>query len=475
LAATDQPQVLLLGRCAELVPGLARQGHEPRCLKHRDELLSVAKKVQARVCVVADDAVEPGGIEELFGLLRREMPFTPSVLWLPDGSARTVRDAMAAGARDVVLSPSPDEVTARVQQIIKEQKLLPHLHRFDKKAHDTWRFEGMVSRSQRMWDLFETCVRTAQTNATVLILGETGTGKELIARAIHRRSKRTGRFVALNCGAVPESLIDSELFGHARGAFTGAAADKPGLFRHADGGTLFLDEIGAVPLAVQYRLLRSLQENAIRPVGVDEEIPVDARVIAATSSPLDEAVQAGTFREDLLYRLDVIRIVVPPLRERPEDIILLFEYFCNKLARQYRLERPDLTAGFLDALQGFEWPGNVRQLENYVERLMLTHTNERLTGADFDRLIRPFAGRDPAPTARASGAAPEVDTTRPLPDAVALATARVERAYIETCLRENNGRMGQAARQAGVSRRTLLRKIKQYGIDRQALRERQGP
>ncbi|MCO5168101.1 MAG: sigma-54 dependent transcriptional regulator [Planctomycetes bacterium] len=352
-------------------------------------------------------------------------------------------------------------------------------------------FEELVSHSPLMWDIFETCQRVAPTDATVLLLGETGTGKELLARAIHRTSGRKGRFVAVNCGAVTETLIESELFGHEKGSFTGATGRQVGLFRHADGGTLFLDEIGSLPLSAQFSLLRALQEGAVRPIGGNEEISVNVRIIAATSTPLDVAVQQGTFREDLLYRLDVIRIIIPPLRERPEDIPYLFKWFCERQARHHDTRPPELTDGFVEAMLTYRWPGNVRQLENFTERLVLTYNGPRLTKEQFLQLMRPYRGDEgqPAEGGHALGLggapaiggaglsdpfnpttylrrAPAADVSKTLAEFLDPVTLDLERRYLQAALRLNEGRIQATANTAGLSRRTLLRKLKKHGLDK---------
>jgi DNA-binding NtrC family response regulator len=470
---------------AELAPALERREIDVGSFEALAPLLERARRAQPRVCVVGP-VLEAAA--QAVKTMRREMPFTDVVAWMPRGPAARVRETLLAGARDVVLDDAPEAVVEAVCSILEEQKLLPLVLEHEDRDKAAWRFEGLVSRSRTMWEIFETCARTAQTDATVLILGETGTGKELIARAIHVRSHRKGRFVALNCGGVPETLIDSELFGHVEGAFTGAVGAREGLFRHGQGGTLFLDEIGNLPISAQNRLLRALQEGEIRPVGGQEEIPIDVRMIAATSAPLDTSVEQGEFREDLLYRLDVIRLIVPPLRERPEDIVFLFGHFAQQLADHYKLQRPPVTDDFLDALQSYEWPGNVRELENFTERLLLTETGERLTGTHFRQLMRTYRGREeePAPDG-APASAPGtpvssradatglrgavVDTDRPLSEVLEAATEDVERAYLESALQENGGRIARTAAQAGISRRTLLRKLRRYGIDKSAFRD----
>jgi DNA-binding NtrC family response regulator len=441
-----------------------------------------------------------GDIAALIIQLRERWHMVDIVVWAPRASATLVRDALHAGAKDVVITSSAKACAREVSNIVQGQQLLPRAARLGDEPSGGSEFEGMFSRSSQMWDLFDTTTQIASTEATVLILGETGTGKELLARAIHRHSHRTGRFVPLNCGAVNETLIDSELFGHVKGAFTGATEAKLGLFRHANEGTLFLDEVGNIPLNGQYHLLRALQEGAVRPVGGHDEQAVDVRVIAATSSPLSHDVKRGHFREDLFYRLDVIRLEVPPLRDRPEDIVFLFAHFARKLAAEYNVERPDLRDDFLDAVMTYPWPGNVRQLQNFTERLVLTETGRRVGAAAFRRLTASAGrqrdrqsesqqgsrrhdpresewGREGAATGAPSGgscgraAVPSVvDTAKPLDQVLAPQIAAVERAYLEACLRECVGRVGTAAKRAGISRRTLLRKMTHYGLDKASYR-----
>ena len=339
-------------------------------------------------------------------------------------------------------------------------------------------FEGMLTASPLMRRLFQVVARAAPTPASVLLLGETGTGKELVARAIHRRSARPGRFVAVDCGAIPPGLIEAELFGHERGAFTGAAGRKLGLFRHADRGTILLDEIGNLPLAAQATLLRTLQEGTVRSVGGQGEVPVDVRVIAATSAELDQAVEAGEFRPDLLYRLDVLRVQLPPLRERPEDVPALFELFGRELARRYGLEPPRPGAGFLAAMRAHDWPGNVRQLENFTERLLLLGRPAWDSAADFQALIgvqrtprRPappaFPGAEPG-RGRSPRAEPEPEPDGRIDLSLDLTgfLAQQERAYLLALLRDTGGAVKATAARAGVDRRTILRKLQQHQINR---------
>ncbi|MGE0433499.1 MAG: sigma-54 interaction domain-containing protein [Planctomycetota bacterium] len=445
--------------------------------------------------------VQPGvgghhGLESAIRTLRKELPLTDVILWATEPTPEVVRAAFRGGVRDAIFG-SARELATSVRTTIDQQLILPQLERFHRKGRKT-RFERLVSRSNAMWDIFDLCVRVAPSPATVLILGETGTGKELVARAIHRLSGRKGRLVSINAGAVPESLIDSELFGHVKGAFTGASNDKAGLFRRANGGTLFLDEIGNIPLSAQYRLLRVLQEGAMRPVGGDEDIKVDVRLLAATNASLEDEIEAGRFREDLFYRLDVMRFEIPALRERREDILLLFGHFSERFARAYRTNRPTATDSFVRSLMEHSWPGNVRELENLTEKLTLTHAGRRVTAADFKALVgsreaggadarKPLAtaGRsdgehastigeadasgdahlDASAAGRASAMPEWMDL--PLDDA----TTAFEHAYLEHHLARARGRIGATAASIGKNRRTLLRKLTRQGIDKARFRD----
>jgi DNA-binding NtrC family response regulator len=453
---------------------------EPKTVRSLRQLLEPKDELPARAIVLGPSVLKDLHLSELVPRLRDQWPMVDVVLWTARASGTLVREALNAGAKDVLMTSSADTCARDVVSIVESQQLLPRAARLGDERNERSEFEGMYSRSRRMWDLFDTATQVAATEATVLILGETGTGKELLARAIHRHSGRTGKFVPINCGAVNESLVDSELFGHVKGAFTGATDAKAGLFKHAQAGTLFLDEVGNVPLTAQYHLLRALQEGAVRPVGGHDEQNVDVRVIAATSNPLESDVRRGRFREDLFYRLDVIRLEVPPLRERPEDIVFLFAHFARKLAEDYNVERPDLRDDFLDALISYEWPGNVRQLENFSERLVLTCTGQRI-GADVFRRLISLKKQTPP---RENSELPRVvrvpglrlvdgiiDTSKTLSDVLDPQIASVERSYLEQALRECEGRIGVTAERAGISRRTLLRKMKLHGLDKTSFRQ----
>ncbi|HEX9307738.1 MAG TPA: sigma-54 dependent transcriptional regulator, partial [Anaeromyxobacter sp.] len=293
---------------------------------------------------------------------------------------------------------------------------------------------------------------------TVLLGGETGTGKELAARAIHYHSSRKARrFVPVNCGALPPDLVESELFGHVKGAFTGAAGAKPGLFEEADGGTLFLDEVGELPLAAQVKLTRALQEKEIRRVGDTQAIAVDVRVIAATHRDLREEARAGRFREDLFYRLNVFAVTLPPLRDRPEDVPLLAAHFLDKHARALRRTLRGFAAEAMSRLASHTWPGNVRELENVVERAVAVASGELVLPEDLPAEVRSEAGAPATPAAAALAA-------MPYKDAVAGARDRVSRDYLVALMTEFGGNVTRAAERAGVERESLHRLLRKYGL-----------
>ena len=365
-----------------------------------------------------------------------------------------------AGPEDVGL------LVAALEQEIREQRG----RRSDDEAEDYetplhgYKFEDLNSRSPAMLDLFRLIPRFAQTDSPVLIVGETGTGKELVAAAIHRQSKRRdGEFFTINCGALTESLLESELFGHEQGAFTGATRTKKGYFELADGGTLFLDELGTISPAMQVKLLRVLQQMEVRRVGGDELLDVDVRIVAATNASLEDAVAEGTFREDLYYRLNVVQVSIPPLRDRPEDIPLLAEVFRTKFSASFG--RPDIVGIDRKAtsrLKDYGWPGNVRELENVIERAVILSRGPELTEDDLpERLKRAEAKRTSVPS---------FDLDEPLLAVVTRVQSAVEREYLKRLLRRYRGHVGQAAEHAGINRRTLYTKLQAHGIRREDYR-----
>jgi two-component system, NtrC family, response regulator PilR len=295
-------------------------------------------------------------------------------------STKSAVEALKAGATDYIAKPFDVEELKIIVRKAGERKELEdeNLH-LRSALEERFTFSNIIGKSPKMQEIFSIVQRIARTTSTVLISGESGTGKELIARAIHYNSGRRGKFVSINCGALPETLLESELFGHERGAFTGAIREKRGLFAEADRGTIFLDEIGETSTAMQIKLLRVLQDRVVRRVGSNVETTVDVRVIAATNRDLSESIQKGTFREDLFYRINVIPITLPPLRQRREDIPLLVEHFIAKFCNQLEIPQKKISADAMRAIEKYHWPGNVRELENVIERMIALETSEVLT------------------------------------------------------------------------------------------------
>jgi two-component system response regulator PilR (NtrC family) len=295
-------------------------------------------------------------------------------------STRTAVEALKAGAVDYIAKPFDiEELKIIVRKAVERKELEDENLHLRTALEERFTFANIIGKSAKMQEIFSIVQRIAKTMSTVLISGESGTGKELIARAIHYNSDRRGKFVSINCGALPETLLESELFGHERGAFTGAIREKRGLFQEADRGTIFLDEIGETSLAMQIKLLRVLQERMVRKVGSNVETAVDVRVIAATNRDLSESIREGTFREDLFYRINVIPIELPPLRARREDIPLLVDHFIEKFCARMDVERRRISADAMRAVEKYHWPGNVRELENVVERMIALESGDILT------------------------------------------------------------------------------------------------
>ena len=372
----------------------------------------------------------------------------------------TVTDAVAAikrGAADFITKPFQlDQLLHVMRSALEQRRLRSENAYLRSQIQERYRFEGLVGRSPRMRELFDLLETVAASPSTVLVTGETGTGKELAAKAIHHNSPRRGhRFVALNCSAVPETLLESELFGHVRGAYTGAVASRAGRLESAHEGTLFLDEVGTMSGPLQAKLLRVLQEREFERIGDDRSIRIDVRIIAATNADLLQMVGEGRFREDLYYRLNVIPIYLPPLRERREDIPLLVRHFAEAFSRQQgRSREVTVTQAAMRRMMGYAWPGNIRQLENAIERaLTLSRTRAWIDVGDLPRELQQASLSEQA----ASPAIPEEGFD------LAAHLATVERQLIQKALDDTGGNRQQAARRLGLKRTTLVEKLRRLG------------
>ena len=312
--------------------------------------------------------------------VRASNPAVLFVMITAHTSTRSAVEALKAGAVDYIAKPFDiDELKIVVRNAVERKELQDENLHLRTALEERFTFANILGKSSKMQEIFSIVQRIAKTMSTVLISGESGTGKELIARAIHYNSDRRGKFVSINCGALPETLLESELFGHERGAFTGAIREKRGLFQEADRGTIFLDEIGETSTAMQIKLLRVLQDRIVRRVGGNAETPVDVRVIAATNRDLSESIREGSFREDLFYRINVIPITLPPLRHRKEDIPLLVDHFIEKFCTRMDVPRKRISADAMRAIEKYHWPGNVRELENVIERMIALEAADVLT------------------------------------------------------------------------------------------------
>jgi DNA-binding NtrC family response regulator len=402
--------------------------------------------------VILTDLRLPGlsGLE-LIANLRRQDSHTPVIVMTAFGSIETAVEAMKAGAVDFLPKPfSLDHLMAVVNKALELRNLRDENRQLRAELTQRYEFDNMVGRSAAMREIFATVDRVAPTRATVLLCGESGVGKDLIARAIHHHSPRASRpFVKINCTALPENLMESELFGYEKGAFTGANTTKPGKFEQADTGTVFLDEIGDVPASVQVKLLRILQEREFERLGSNKTRHIDVRVLAATNVDLRAALEQGTFREDLYYRLNVLPINIPPLRERKEDIPFLVEHFIKKLKKDLGTQVEGLSEAALQRLLDYHWPGNVRELENVLERSMVLASGSVLEASDIKL--------DLAPRPRL-GAADNF-----LPEGMTL--DEFEQSIIREALHRADGNKSQAARLLGLTRNALRYRLSQMGIE----------
>ena len=427
-----------------------------RMLRPERHRLLTAQTADQATAALADPALEvvlldlqlgsESGID-LLERVKRERPEVEVVMLTGDANVDNVVRCMRSGALDYLQKPVEDAHRLRnaVRRAIERRRLLDRTQQLERALADHEVAPLLIGQSEAMRSVVRTIESLHRNESTVLVRGESGTGKELVAAAIHLNSPRSGgAFVPVDCGALPESIIDSELFGHEKGAFTGAVG-APGLFRMAEGGTLFLDEIGELPPATQARLLRALQEREVRPVGSARSIPVDLRIVAATHRDLAGMVREGTFRQDLFFRLDVVQIELPPLRDRREDIPLLVEHFLRKHVRpggRLLALEPDA----LDPLMAHDWPGNVRELENAIESAIALCAGERLRASDF------AIGNERAARHRA------------LPADLPLSLAAYERCVIERALSESAGDATRAAAKLGIGRSTFYRKLTKHGL-----------
>ena len=436
-----------------------------------------------QITLVMLDLVMPdmGGLEVL-GKLRPTNPDLPVIVLTAKGGIDSAVEAMRAGANDFLVKPaSPERIAVSIRNQLKIGTLSGEVKQLKKKADNRLTFDDLIASSPEMKQVFRLGARAAQSDIPVLIEGESGAGKELIARAIQGTSARAGKpFVTVNCGAIPENLIESILFGHEKGSFTGASDKHLGKFQEADGGTLFLDEIGELRLDMQVKLLRALQEGEVDPVGSKRPVKVDVRIIAATNRDLGQMAKDNSFREDLYYRLNVFPVMVPSLRDRSGDIAPLARFFIERFAAEENKPVSGLTAQALQLLERFNWPGNVRQLENTIFRAVVLCDGALLDVCDFPQIAAAMGvdtlARQNTPSAPVSGTlAGGVAPALPTGSAYALSATdgsghirkfeELESEIIRMAIARYDGHMSEVARRLGIGRSTLYRKLKEFGLE----------
>jgi len=439
------------GMCEMLEADLRRRHFIPTWRTDAGDALAIFKEQEFDV--VLTDLKMPGmdGIELCRRILANR-PDVPVIVITAFGSLETAVAAIRAGAYDFVTKPVDTDLLAiALQRAVDHRSLLEKIKLLSEAVEQRGKFGDLIGESPPMREFFSEFSRVADTEASVLITGESGTGKELVARALHQNSRRqNGPFVAINCSAFPETLLESELFGYKKGAFTDAKSDRKGLFLQADKGTLFLDEVAELPLLLQPKLLRALEERTIRPLGSDREVAFDVRLIAATNRDIESAVEEGKFREDLYYRLNVIQLRVPPLRARGTDILLLSDHFIRHFAHRTGKQVTGLSHPAAQKLMEYTWPGNVRELRNAMERAVALTRYDKIALEDLPEKIRHYHSS-------------HVLLRSSNPDEL-VTLEEVERRYILHVLKTVGGNRTAAARILGLDRKTLYRKLQKYGV-----------
>ena len=440
LVVDDEPMV-----CLALTNWLEEENYFAQAVEDGPQAIGAVREENWDIVLL--DLRMPGmdGMEVL-KQVKEIAPQTVDIMMTAYASIPGAVQAMQEGAYDYIVKPlDVDQLNLMLQRIVEHQQLITENILLRKRLTEQYEFEDIIGRSEAMQEVFEMIKAVTDTNATVLITGETGTGKELVARAIHSNSsQRYGPFVATSCGALPETLLESELFGYEKGAFTGADRTKKGRFELANGGTLFLDEMGDISMKTQIKLLRVLQERSFSRLGGTEQIKVDVRLVSATNRDLVAAIEDGSFRSDLYYRLNVVSIQLPPLRERKDDVPLLAAHFINKYNVEFNKKFNRVDRKAMDFMMDYHWPGNVRELENVIERALVIDQGPEVK---FKHL--PFCNVESPPT----------EDLQSLQE--------VERLHIEKMLQRNDWNIAKTARLLNIDRSTLHKKIKKFGLERQ--------
>jgi two-component system response regulator HydG len=457
-AATAPIKILVIdddpAHAEAVADSLARVGYECTVATTATEGLAQINRGEFEVIVTDLRMKDATGLDVL-AHAKQELPDAEVIVVTGHGTIQSAVEAMQQGAFNYLLKPLDlKQLRAVVDNAARNQHLRRANAELSRRLDEKFGFEGIIGNSPAMQELIDRLRRIAPTDATVLIQGETGTGKELVAQAIHQNSPRKNRpFVGLNCAALSENILESELFGHIRGAFTDASADRIGKFEYANGGTLFLDEVGDMPLPTQIKLLRVLESSEITRVGSNDPVKVNVRILSATNRDLEDAIRAGTFREDLYHRLKVLTVTLPRLADRAQDIPLLIEHFLQLHAARHHKKVRSMTTAARRRLMGYPWPGNVRQLKNAIESMVVVDYDEVL---DVDDLPPEFSHGESAPVATGGAG---------IGDLVGRPLAEIEGLYIAETLKATGGNREEAASLLGIGERTLYRKIKEYGLN----------
>ena len=445
--------------CHHIKAILEQEGYEVTVANNGDQALQRLSFQTFDILLTDMKMPGPNGLE-LFKIARKTDPNISGIIMTAYGSIASAVDSIKQGITDYLQKPfEPEALLIAVEKTLRERRMLKEIRDLRKEVDQRYAFGNIIGKNHKMQAIYDLVEKVAPTDTRVFITGNTGVGKELVAKAIHFNSNRKNKpFVGINCGALAESLLETELFGHEKGAFTGAVRTKKGKFEYAHGGTLFLDEVGDISPGLQVKLLRVTQEKKIERVGGNQEIDVDVRIISATNQAIKEKISRGEFRVELYYRLNVVPIHIPPLRERIDDIPLLVNHFIHIFNRKFNKNMKQVTTQVMSRLMQYDWPGNVRELENVLERAFVINEKDIIDTIIFSHDIKDSAGSEAPPY--------PVDTEIPFKVARAMVEKRFEKAYLQEALNRYGGNVSLTARMTGINPRTLWRKMKEYAIER---------
>jgi len=446
--------------CHHIKAILEQEGYEVVIANNADQALQKLSLQTFDILLTDMKMPGPSGLE-LFKIARKIDPNISGIIMTAYGSIASAVASIKQGITDYLQKPfEPEALLIAVEKTLRERRMLKEIRDLRKEVDQRYAFGNIIGKNHKMQAIYDLIEKVAPTDTRVFITGKTGVGKELVAKAIHFNSNRKNKpFVGINCGALAENLLETELFGHEKGAFTGAIRTKRGKFEYAQGGTLFLDEVGDISPGLQVKLLRVTQEKKIERVGGNQEIDVDVRIISATNQVIKEKIDRGEFRVELYYRLNVVPIHIPPLRERIDDVPLLVDHFIRIFNRKFNKNMRRVSTQVMSRLMQYDWPGNVRELENVLERAFVIAEKDIIDTIIFSHDIAASASREAPPYS--------VDTEIPFKVARAMVEKRFEKAYLQEALNRYGGNVSETARMTGINPRTLWRKMKEYAIERE--------